>query len=467
GPAVGELHRRALPGAVRDLRPQQLHPRPEHRRAERRVRRGVRLLAREAAVPAVELGVRLDGRVHHDPLLRDGDPGLPHRPAHAAVRRELAAGPGRDRLDRHLVGADRARRGLPIHGVPVPPVLRLHAHGADRGRAHRRGERAGDLRPDHHPADQAGPADRGAAELRAGVEQLPVAPAGDDLGEPAGDPGGHLLVPRRGLHRLAPAHGRHHDGRCPHDHPVPDLPAVLRAGLRQLGDQVTAPAPHPPAPSAPPSVPPSAAVSAPDGGPAASGPLPSRAERGLGRRDPLEARGMVRFLTKPAAFFAANWAAMLGILTVIGIVPALAGATRVTGDLEQYEDEAFTSTLRHVRRTLLRDGPASLLLLLVLGGLVLNALVLPRLQPDLRVFAVGLMLPVLWVLVSVLSAYVAVASRDAGAERSEVMLRALALVMRRPVAALAAPALVVLLSPVWLLAPLTIACGFSVPPWIL
>ena len=238
---------------------------------------------------------------------------------------------------------------------------------------------------------------------------------------------------------------------------------------------MTAPAPHPPAPSAPPSappsvppsVPPSAAVSAPDGGPAASGPLPSRAERGLGRRDPLEARGMVRFLTKPAAFFAANWAAMLGILTVIGIVPALAGATRVTGDLEQYEDEAFTSTLRHVRRTLLRDGPASLLLLLVLGGLVLNALVLPRLQPDLRVFAVGLMLPVLWVLVSVLSAYVAVAARDAGAERSEVMLRALALVMRRPVAALAAPALVVLLSPVWLLAPLTIACGFSVPPWIL
>ena len=38
---------------------------------------------------------------------------------------------------------------------------------------------------------------------------------------------------------------------------------------------------------------------------------------------------------------------------------------------------------------------------------------------------------------------------------------------RVPVAALAAPALVVLLSPVWLLAPLTIACGFSVPPWIL
>src|SRR5699024_11446273 len=115
--------------------------------------------------------------------------------------------------------------------------------------------------------------------------------------------------------------------------------------------------PIPRPPPASPSARPPARASAPDGGPASSRPPPSRAERGLGRRDPLEARGMVRFLTKPAAFFAANWAAMLGILTVIGIVPALAGATRVTGDLEQYEDEAFTSTLRHVRRTLLRDGP--------------------------------------------------------------------------------------------------------------
>ncbi len=194
----------------------------------------------------------------------------------------------------------------------------------------------------------------------------------------------------------------------------------------------------------------------------------SRAERGIGgRRDPLAPNGMVRFLTKPAAFLAANWAAILGILTVVGIVPALAGATRVTRDLEQYEDEAFTSTLRHARRTLRRDGPASVLLLLVLGGIGLNGLVLPHLAPDLRVFAVGLMLPVVWGLVGVLSAYVAVAAQEATAARSEVMLRALALAVRRPAAALVAPALVALLSPLWLLAPLTIACGFSIPPWIL
>ncbi|MGP9536373.1 hypothetical protein ACT3SP_00075 [Brachybacterium sp. AOP43-C2-M15] len=198
----------------------------------------------------------------------------------------------------------------------------------------------------------------------------------------------------------------------------------------------------------------------------AAAPL-SRAERGIGRRDPLEPRGLVRLLATPAAFLSANWAAMLGILTVVGIVPALAAATRVTGDLEQHRDSAFTSALAHMRRTLRRDLPASLLLVLVLAGLVGNGLVLPRLDPSVRVFAVGVTVPVLWLLVTVMSAYVAVAARDQGAAREAVVLSALSLVTRRPLAALAAPALVVLLSPLWLLAPLTIACGFSVPPWIL
>lgn len=192
----------------------------------------------------------------------------------------------------------------------------------------------------------------------------------------------------------------------------------------------------------------------------------SRAERGIGRRDPLEPRGLVRLLVKPAAFLGANWAALLGVLSVVGIVPALAGATRVTGDLAQYEDAAFTSALRHMRRTLLRDAPASLLLLLVAGGIGGNALVLPRLDPSLRVFAVGLLVPVLWVLIAVLSAYVVAAARDQVSERAEILVAALGLMRSRPLAALVAPALVALLSPLWLLAPLTIAIGLSVPPWI-
>src|SRR5690606_40377057 len=70
-------------------------------------------------------------------------------------------------------------------------------------------------------------------------------------------------------------------------------------------------------------------------------------------------QGLVRFFVKPAAFLAANWAAMLGILTIAGIVPALSGATRVTGDLRQYEDSAFRSALTHIRSTLRRDAPRS------------------------------------------------------------------------------------------------------------
>ncbi|WP_193103622.1 hypothetical protein [Brachybacterium sp. FME24] len=192
----------------------------------------------------------------------------------------------------------------------------------------------------------------------------------------------------------------------------------------------------------------------------------SRAQRGIGRRDPLDARGLVRFLTKPAAFLAVNWAAMLGILTVIGIVPSLAAATRTTADLEQYQDAAFTSTLRHLRRTLVRDAPASALLLMVLGGIGANALALPRMDSSVRVFAVGLMLPLVWVMIALLSAYVVTAARDQHAERTTITVRALAMVMHRPLAALVAPALIAALSPLWLLAPLTIACGFSVPPWV-
>ena len=103
----------------------------------------------------------------------------------------------------------------------------------------------------------------------------------------------------------------------------------------------------------------------------------------------------------------------------------------------------------------------------VAGGIAGNSLLLPQLDTSVRVFVVGLLLPVLWVLVSLLSAYVVVASRSGDMTREEVVLGAMALVLRRPVAALLAPAFIALLTPLWLLAPLTIACGFSIPPWIL
>ena len=214
---------------------------------------------------------------------------------------------------------------------------------------------------------------------------------------------------------------------------------------------------------------PAAARRASPGRPGSPAPMvgrPSaRAARGAGRRDPLEARGLVRVLTRPAAFLGVNWAALLAVLSVVGIVPALAGATRVTGDLARHEDEAFTATLGHVRRTLRRDGPASLVLLGVAAGIGANALVLPRLDASLRVFAVGALLPVVWMLIAALSAYVDAASRDLTSDRRDLVHGALVLMRSRPLAVLAAPPLIALLSPLWLLAPLTIAVGFSVPPW--
>lgn len=227
-----------------------------------------------------------------------------------------------------------------------------------------------------------------------------------------------------------------------------------------MSPAVDVPAAGAPAPASPSAGSP-AAGSPPAGRPSA------RAVHGNGRRDPLEARGLVRLLVKPAAFLGANWAALLGVLTVVGIVPALAGATRVTGDLARHEDEAFTATLRHLRRTLRRDAPASLLLLMVAAGIGANALVLPRLDASLRVFAVGALLPLVWMMVAALSAYVACASRDLGADRRELVHAVLVLMRSRPLAVLAAPPLIALLSPLWLLAPLTIAVGFSMPPWCL
>lgn len=175
----------------------------------------------------------------------------------------------------------------------------------------------------------------------------------------------------------------------------------------------------------------------------------------------------MRFLRVPATFLATNWAALLGVLTLVGIVPALAAATRVTSLLDEHADDAFTATLRHVRRTLRRDAPVSGLLLMVVAGIVLNGLLLPRMPAEGRVLLVGALVPMVGALIALLSAYVVVAAEQPGADRTTVVLETVRRVLRRPLAALFAPVLVVLMAPLWLLAPLTIACGMSVPPWLL
>jgi hypothetical protein len=176
--------------------------------------------------------------------------------------------------------------------------------------------------------------------------------------------------------------------------------------------------------------------------------------------------GLIRFLRRPAVFFAANWAALLGVLTVVGLVPALAGATRATTHPEADDDVTFTSVLAHLRATIRRDWPVSLAAWAFLAFLVGDAIILASADVATRVFLAGALIPVAWAVTAWLSAYV-VSAADPAPARGEVVRTATWRLVRQPGRALLAPALVLLLSPVWLLAPLTIAIGFSLPPWVL
>jgi hypothetical protein len=177
---------------------------------------------------------------------------------------------------------------------------------------------------------------------------------------------------------------------------------------------------------------------------------------------------LVRALTVPAAFVAANWAALLLVLTVIGTVPALISATRTTTDLDTHADRAFRETLRAGAVMLRRDWLMSLVLWALLALLVGNSVILAGLASGgTRVFLVGLALPPMWLVVSYLSAYVrTAAAQELTAPRGEVAGAALALMMRRPLRALLAPLAIIAVSPLWMLAPLTIAIGASLPPFL-
>lgn len=177
---------------------------------------------------------------------------------------------------------------------------------------------------------------------------------------------------------------------------------------------------------------------------------------------------LVRALTIPSAFIAANWAALLLVLTLVGLVPALSAATRTTTDLHTHADRAFRETLRSGAILLRRDWPLSLALWGLLGLLVGNALILTQFATGgTRVFLVGLALPPMWLVVSFLSAYVVIASlSDLRAPRGAVAGAALRLVLGRPLRALLIPFAVIAVSPLWMLAPLTVAIGASLPPFL-
>lgn len=177
---------------------------------------------------------------------------------------------------------------------------------------------------------------------------------------------------------------------------------------------------------------------------------------------------LLHALRKPAAFFASDWAALVAVATILGVVPGLAGVMRVVTDLDRYEDEPFMTPLRQLRATWRRDLPVSLLLWVVLVLGALDTYAVTQVEVGMRVAVVGFLVPVVWAACVFVAAYVAAASAEPlDASRHDVLGLTAVLVQRRPVRSLLTPLLLVALAPVVLLPPLTVAVGLSLPAWFM
>lgn len=173
-------------------------------------------------------------------------------------------------------------------------------------------------------------------------------------------------------------------------------------------------------------------------------------------------------LRKPSALFSSNWAGILWLLPGVAAVPALAGVTRVATDLTRYADEGFVTVTRTVRATWRRDLPVSLLAVVSLVMGVANLWAIVNVASDVRVLVVGFLVPVLWAVLVFLGCYTAVAGTSpVAASRVEVLAGVAALMRARPLACLTLPVIQVLVTPVVVFPPLTVAVGLSVPAWII
>ncbi len=178
---------------------------------------------------------------------------------------------------------------------------------------------------------------------------------------------------------------------------------------------------------------------------------------------------LLQFVRIPAAFIAANWAGLLGVFLLVGAVPAFAGNQRVTSRLDEYADEAGMTVLRQLRRTWWRDLPATLAFWTALiAGVATVGVLVEVFDASTRVFFVGLLLPVYWAAGALLNCYVrAAATLSMEATRGDVTDEMLRLALRHPLRAATTVLLVIATTPVWILAPITVACGLSVPAWVL
>lgn len=185
--------------------------------------------------------------------------------------------------------------------------------------------------------------------------------------------------------------------------------------------------------------------------------------------------GLLRFLRMPALFIATNWALLICALTVLGLVPGLIAGAHVIRNRAEYSDRAFTATLRAALVRFRRDWPVSLAVLAMTTVMTVNiVLVVSMPAMGARVFFAGLIVPVVWVLIAGGSAYVAAAQlldERAGpggtlATRRAVLRQAAALMVLRPARMLVIPVVVIAVSPLWILPPITVAVGLSLATYL-
>lgn len=154
-------------------------------------------------------------------------------------------------------------------------------------------------------------------------------------------------------------------------------------------------------------------------------------------------------------------------MSVVGVVPALAGVMRVVTALDRHEDDPFVTPLRQLRATWRRDLPVSLLLWVVGLFGALNIYAVIQVDTATRVAVVGFLVPVVWAVLVFASAYVGAASAQPyDATRHDVLGLAAVLIRTRIVRSLLTPLLLVALAPLIVLPPLTVAVGLSLPGWL-
>ncbi len=153
--------------------------------------------------------------------------------------------------------------------------------------------------------------------------------------------------------------------------------------------------------------------------------------------------------------------------TLVGVVPGLAGVMRVVTSLDRHVDEGFFTPMRQLRATWRRDLPVSLTFVVVAVMALVNLWAIINVESSVRVAVSGFLIPVVWVVTIMGSAYVAAASAQPWhASREQVLGLTAVLVKQRPVRALLTPLLLLGLLPVVLLPPLTVAVGLSLPAWV-